>query len=71
MFFFFKLEEFVCVCVCGITAFFIYLWLHWVFVVWQELSLVVASEGFSLQRLSCCGAQALGIQAAIVAAFGL
>ena len=53
-------------CVCGITAFSIYLWLRWVFVVLQELSLAAASEVFSLQRLPCCGAQALGTQAAVV-----
>ena len=61
----------VCVCVCGTTAFFIYLWLHWVFIVLQELSLVAASNGFSLQRLPCCGAQAPGTQAPVVAACGL
>ena len=60
----------VCVCVCVVS-------LHFLFIygctgsLLQELSLVAASEGFSLQRLSCCGAQALGIQAAVVAAFGL
>ena len=57
-------------CVCGITVFFIYLWLHWVFVVLQELSLVAASDGFSLQRLPC-GAQAPGTRAPVVAACGL
>ena len=56
-----------------------YFWLHWVFVAAGRLSLVAASRGyslpqcsdFSLRRFSCCGAQAPGSQASMVAACGL
>ena len=54
-------------------------WLHWVFVAAGRLSLVAASggysslqrSGFSLRRFSCCGAQAPGSRASVVAACGL
>ena len=43
-----------------------YFWLHWVFIAACRLSLVAASGGFS-----CCGAQALGVRASAVVAWGL
>ena len=53
-----------------------YFWLRWLFIAGSGLSLVVASRGcssllgmgFSLQCLSCCGAQALDVRASAVSA---
>ena len=42
-------------------------WLHWVFIALHGLSLVVASRGAS----RCYGAQAVGVWASIVSAWGL
>ena len=58
---------------------FIYLWLHWVFVALCGLPLAVASRGCShysalvsrCRGFSCCGAQALGTWALVVAALRL
>ena len=58
---------------------FTYFWLHWVFVAVRWLFLVVASGGYSCCSawvshcgdFSCCGAQALGMQASVVVARGL
>ena len=49
-------------------------WPCWVFVAVHGLSLVVVSRGYSSLRctgFSCCGAQALGMQASVVVAQGL
>ena len=59
--------------------YFIYFWLHWVFVAACGLSLVVES-GAALHcgvrashcgGFSCCGARALGTRASVVVACGL
>ena len=57
---------------------FIYCWLCWVFVPFRVLSLVVASEGYSLVRMqashcggfSCCGAHVLGQAGSVGVACG-
>ena len=55
---------------------FIYLWLHWVFVALQRLSLVGATVHCSARAshcsgFSCCGGQALGTLALVFVAHGL
>ena len=63
----------------GVFFSFIYFWLRWVFVAACRLSPVAASRGHSLLQcaashcggVSCCGAQALGVWASVVAARGL
>ena len=63
-------------CLYGFHLLMYIFWLCWVSVAACRLSLVVArvgysslwSSGFSLWSFSCCGAQALGTQAAAVAA---
>ena len=63
----------------NLFSFFIYFWLCWVFIAVHGLSLAAASRGSSLLQctqhhcsgFSCCGAQALGAQASVVAARGL
>ena len=62
-----------------IYLFIIYFWLCWVFTAARQLSLVVASEGYSSLQcaashcggFSCCGARALGARASVVVARGL
>ena len=54
-------------------SFFLFFWLHWVFVAVHGLSLVAASGGYSSWRcagFSCCRAWALGVWASVVAARG-
>ena len=78
VFYCFGLGFFVCFIIYFIYLF-IYFWLCWVFVAVCGLSLVAAS-GTTLHccvrashcgGFSCCGAQALGARASVVAAHGL
>ena len=59
-------------------SFFLYLWLHWDFVVAHRLSLAADSRGCPLVLVlrllivvASCGTQALGAQASVVVAHGL
>ena len=60
--------------------FYLFFWLHWVFVAARGLSLVAVSRGYSFVAVRgllivvaslCCGAQALGMRASVVTALGL
>ena len=63
---------------CG-GLFFLFFWLHWVFIAALGLSLVAVSgatlrcgaQASHCSGFSCCGARALGVWASVVVARGL